>query len=370
MNASAAARQRVPVAARAKGSETIHRRRNEHGITLVDVVVALVIALFTIIVVSQSFIVIQTIRRSVSAAADAHGTAVFALQTLAIAAQNAGAGIAQAASVFDSCPASADAATTLRPVNLLITDGGRADRPDTLVVRQSLATHPLPARFVAAAAAGTSFQVEAVDGFAAGDRVIAASGTGQCAVSVVTAVTPASAGVIDVAHSAVAMDLAATSVLLSLGDASRGSTTRYDVVAGTLRSTDLANGDAPNPLLSNVANLKLQYGIDSDGDGVLDTWVAADTAGGWDAATVLVAPRTTLDRIKALRIGIVTRTEYTDRTQTRDFHWVLFDCERDDKTTCPGRLEGTIAASTTGGYRYRVLETVVPLRNLLWTRGS
>ena len=65
MKGSAAARQRVPVAARAKRSARIHRWRNECGITLVDVVVALVIALFTIIVVSQSFIVIQTIRRSV-----------------------------------------------------------------------------------------------------------------------------------------------------------------------------------------------------------------------------------------------------------------------------------------------------------------
>jgi type IV pilus assembly protein PilW len=370
MNASLSARPHVSVARRAKRTAILHRRHNERGATLVDVVVALVIALFTIIVVSQSFIVIQTIRRSVSAAADAHGTAVFALQTLAIAAQNAGAGIAQAANVFDSCPASADIATTLRPVSLLIADGGRADRPDTLVVRQSLATRALPARFVAAAAAGNSFQVEAVDGFSAGDRVLAASGTGECAVAVVTTVTPASAGVIDVAHSTVTTDLPVTSLLLSLGAASRGSTTRYDVVAGTLRSTDLANADAPNPLLSNVANLKLQYGIDNDGDGLLDTWVTADAAGGWSAATVLAAPKATLDRIKALRIGIVARTEYTDRSQTRDFHWVLFDCERDDKATCPGRLEGTIAASTTGGYRYRVLETVVPLRNLLWTRGS
>lgn len=370
MKAFVAAPPREPVAAGPHRNASLDRPRRERGITLVDVVVALVIALFTIVVVAQSFVVIQTIRRSVSAAADAHGTAVFALQTLAIAAENAGAGIAQAASAFDSCPASADIALTLRPVSLVITDGGRADRPDTLAVRQSFSTRVLPARFVAAAVAGNSFQVEAVDGFASGDRVIASSRTGQCAIADVTAVTPAGTGVVDIAHSAVAVDFPATSLVLNLGTASRGSTTRYDVVAGTLRSTDLANGDAPNPLLSNVANLKFQYGIDSDGDGVLDTWVAADAAGGWSAANVLAAPRTTLERIKALRIGIIARTEYPDRTQTRGFHWVLFDCERDDKTACPGRLEGTIAAAAAGGYRYRVLETVVPLRNLLWTRGS
>jgi len=346
----------------------IDRRRHARGITLVDVVVALVIALFTIVVVAQSFVVIQTIRSSVSAAADAHGTAVFALQTLAIAAENAGAGIAQASSAFDSCPVGADIATTLRPVSLLITDGGRADRPDTLAVRQSFSSQAQPARFVAAAVAGNSFQVEAVDGFAVGERVVATSRTGQCAVADVTAVTPVGVGVLEIVHSAVAVDLPATSLVVNLGTAGRGSTTRYDVVAGTLRSTDVGNGDAPNPLVSNVVNLKFQYGIDSDGDGLLDTWVAADAAGGWSAANVLAAPRTTLDRIKALRIGIIARTEYPDRTQTRGFHWVLFDCERDDKTTCPGRLEGTITAATAGGYRYRALETVVPLRNVLWGR--
>jgi type IV pilus assembly protein PilW len=253
-------------------------RRHVRGVTLVDVLVGLAIALFAIVVVYQSFVVIQTIRRSVSAVADAHAAAVFALETIAIAAASAGAGIAQGAPWFDACPVSADVATTLRPVSLLITDGGRADRPDALVVRQSLAVSAPLARFVAAAPAGAPFRIEAADGFAVGDRLIAASDSGQCVVADITGVTSAGAGAVDIAHTSVATDLAATSVALNLGPAGRAATARYDVVAGTLRSTNLGNGDAPNPLVSNVVNLKLQYGIDSDGDGVLDTWVGADAA--------------------------------------------------------------------------------------------
>ena len=49
---------------------------------------------------------------------------------------------------------------------------------------------------------------------------------------------------------------------------------------------------------------------------------------------------------------------------------MLFDCELADKSACPGRLEGTFAAAANGGYRYRVIETVVPLRNSLWNRPS
>jgi type IV pilus assembly protein PilW len=162
--------------------------------------------------------------------------------------------------------------------------------------------------------------------------------------------------------------LPTSSLLLNLGAARLGSTTRYDVAAGVLRSTDASNGDTPTPIASNIVNVKLQYGIDSDDDGALDAWVAATAA--WSPASILAAPWSTLSRIKAIRIGVIARAELADRMRARDFHWVLFDCERDDKSACPGRLEGTIAATPSGSYRYSVVETVVPLRNVLWRRSG
>ena len=346
-----------------------HRVARQRGVTLVDVLVGLVVALFTMVVVYQTFVVVQTIRRNVAAAADAHGSGEFALSTLAIHAQNAGAGIAYAARWLDSCPVTADIASTLRPIDVLIEDSGRVDRPDSLVIRQSFASGGIPVRFVAPASAGTFFRVEAVDGFSAGDRIVAISRTGVCAMADVTGIVPAGGGVLDITHSAVATDLPVTSLLLNLGPATRASTARFDVVAGTLRSTDLGNGDAPNPLVSNIANLKFQYGIDTDADGAIDTWVTAGAGGGWSANDVLAAPRATLERIQALRIGVIARSEQIDSTRTRSYHWVLFDCELADKRACPGRLEGTIAASAAGAYRYRALEAVVPLRNGVWNRG-
>jgi len=347
---------------------TTPRWNTEQGITLVDIVVALVVASMTIIVVAQAFVIIQTIRRTVSAAADAHAAAALTLRTLAIAAANAGAGLTQAADAFDDCPVAADVATTVRPLTVLIADGGRADRPDSLIVRQSLAPSTVPARLLFAAAAGSSWIVEAIDGFSVGDRIIATSRDGRCAMTDLTSIAPAGPGAITLAHAPVDTDLPLTSLLLSLGPHARASTSRYDIVSETLRSTDIGNGDAPNPLASNIVNAKFQYGIDSDGDGALDTWVPA--AGEWSAANVAAAPWTTLTRIKALRIGVIARTDKRDRTQTRDIRWVLFDCELADKSACPGRLEGTFVAATDGGYRYRVIETVVPLRNVLWNRAS
>jgi type IV pilus assembly protein PilW len=351
----------------------IHRTRiaRSGGATLIDAVVGLAVAMIALVVVYQAFVATDAMRRNASSIADAQGAAAFALATLAEQIGNAGAGWAAASRWLETCPATASIATTLRPLHVLITDGGAADRPDSLVVRQTF-THALalPAAIASPATAGTHFRVESPDGFSAGDRVIAVTRTGNCAATTVTALAPAAAGVVDVTHSGLSIDLPITSVLVDLGAAGLASTLRFDLASGALRSQDLANGDAPVPLASNVVNLKFQYGVDSDGDGRLDTWVRADPASSWSPAALLAASRATLARIKAIRVGIVVRAERIDRALVRDFHWVLFDCEDDDKSACPGRLEGTIPGNPGGSYRYRALEAVVPLRNVLWNSGA
>ena len=339
------------------------------GASLIDAVVGLAVAMIALVVVYQAFAATDTVRRNASAVADAQAAAAFAVATIVTQTGNAGAGWSAASSWLDTCPAAGNIAGSLRPIAVLITDGGAPDRPDSLVLRQTYARAlALPAAIATPTAAGTHLPVESPDGFAVGDRVVAITRTGNCAATTVTAVSPAVAGVVDVAHAGVTIDLPITTVLLDLGDAGLASTLRFDVASGALRSQDVANGDAPVPLVSNVVNLKFQYGIDSDGDGALDTWSAA--TGPWAPAALLAAPRATLARIKAVRVGIIVRTDRADRTLTRDFHWVLFDCEDDDKSTCPGRLQGTIAAAASGSYRYRVLEAVVPLRNVLWNGGA
>jgi type IV pilus assembly protein PilW len=341
------------------------------GASLIDVIVGLAVAMVALVVVYQAFIATDTARRSASAIADAQANAAFALFTLASQIGNAGTGWASAAQWLDACPAAASIAAALRPISVLVTDGGAADRPDTIVVRQTFAhALALPAAIASCAPAGTSFLVESPDAFAAGDRVIAITRTGNCAMTNVTAVSAPASGVVTVTHTGIPIDLPLSTLLLDLGPASRASTMRFDLASGALRSQDVVNGDAPVPLVSNVVNVKFLYGVDSDGDGNLDTWVRADAAGSWAPAVLLAAPRATLERIKAIRVGIIVRGERLDAALARDFHWVLFDCEEEDKTACPGRLEGTIAHTASGGYRYRTLETVVALRNVMWNRGS
>ncbi|MBU6485665.1 MAG: PilW family protein [Betaproteobacteria bacterium] len=344
-------------------------RRRQTGLTLIDALVGIAIILVATVAVHHAFVALGQLRRSVSTAADAEQTASFAASLLAIAAENAGAGIAASTRWLDSCPASPAITATPRPVVALVTDSGRVDRPDSLVVRQALQSRlAAPAAFAAAAPAGASFRVQSPDGFVVGDRVVAISRAGSCATAEVTGVTAVAPGVIDIAHTPVGVDLPVTSLLMNLGPARRAPMLRFDVASGVLRSTDMLNGDAPTPLVSNIVNLKLQYGIDRDGDGALDDWVGASVADGLDAASMLSAPRALLERIVALRIGVIARSEESDPQASGDFRWVLFDCELPDRSTCPGRLEGTISGSAAGSYRYGTREMIVPLRNVLWNR--
>jgi len=342
------------------------RRACAHGASLIDVLAGLALGLLCMVFMYQAFIALDAARRNATAAADAESGGAFALHALAIHAGNAGAGVAMTAPWLDTCPATPDAATTLRPIPVVVTDGGAADRPDSIVVRQSLAPFAGPAALANATPAGAHLRVEGIGGFTAGDRIVAISRTGACATADITTVVAATAGVTELTSSPIAVDLPASTVLVNLGRAGESAVTRYDVVAGNLRSTDVGNGDAPAPIAANVVNAKFQYGIDVDGDGALDTWTSA--TGAWSAANVLAAPRATLARISAVRIGLVVRTEERERTRTRSERWVLFDCELADKTACPGRLEGIIAPTSAGGYRYRTFERVVALRNALWNR--
>ena len=70
--------------------------------------------------------------------------------------------------------------------------------------------------------------------------------------------------------------------------------------------------------------------------------------------------------IKAVRIGFIVRIETYDPEVTQAFDWVLFDCASVDKTQCPGRLAGTLPS----GWRYRLHETVIPLRNQIWNGSA
>lgn len=102
----------------------------------------------------------------------------------------------------------------------------------------------------------------------------------------------------------------------------------------------------------DVLRFQAEYGYDVNGDGQVDQWTASPTA---------TSPKTTPDweRVLAVRIAVLLRSSQYERepVTTSDPRWAngskLFGLEGEGDTDWQH-------------YRYRVYESVIPLRNTLW----
>jgi len=349
-----------------------HDRRSLRGFSLIEIMVGIVIGMIAVLVIYQVYAAAEGIKRNTTSVGDAQQNGLLSSFMLGVELANASHGVADSMRWLAYCNAKPTAATTLSPIPLVITAGASAATPDSFVVNYSLAQRRVtPAEVVGTD--GTSYIVQSPIGFAKNDLIIAipSSAGGDCVASKVSddpaAVACPASDQIGCVKVSPAGGTAPAAFLLDMGPTKGGVQQRvqYDVdnVANVLRSTVLWNSnglpvaDAPNPIAPNVVNMKLQYGIDTNSDGVLDTWVSADTApwrpadllGG--AGSALVAQLKTL---KAVRIGIVVRGEQWDK-DALDAPWSLFG----------GVYSGTFPRAG-GNYRYRTYETVIPLRNEIW----
>jgi type IV pilus assembly protein PilW len=332
--------------------------RVQHGFSLVEILVGIVIGLIAVLVIYQIFAAAEGIKRNTTGTGDAQQNGLLSSFMLSIELANASNGIAVAAKDLMTCPATADPATSFRPIPILITDHGASSDEFVTYYSQSNSGIVL-APFTLPAAPGDPFVVRSPMGFKVGDIVVAVSEGGSCAATQVSGITlPDGDGKVTITPaSAPTFTLGGGAYLVNMGPSGGQQRVRYDVSSGVLRSTSLwdANGQAaggptPSPIASNVVMMKLQYGI-VDAFNVF-SWVNA--TGPWDAASVLAANAATLRQIQSVRIGIVVRGEQYD-PDVPAYTWQLF-CN-------PGPcVTGVLPAK----FRYRTYETAVPLRNPVW----
>lgn len=360
----------------------------QHGFTLVELMVGLVLGLLTVLVITQVLALAEGKKRTVSMGSDAQVNGALSLFTLQRDIQQAGYGIAQFPSAL-GCQvkgqrAGASAFTfTLAPI--VIANGTGNDAPDQITVLQGQTTgFSTPVEVTGAHASDdTSFAVKSSFGITAGTMMIAVpklQGTDAwCTVfnvtndttSPLTAIGPtripnAAGDAGPWNHSTLypTAGYASGDTLLNIGTLARRT---YAVSsAGNLQMTEFSAGsgtEGTQDLYPQIVNLQAFYAKDTNGDGVVDRYDATTptTNDGWK-------------QILAVRIAVVARSNQYEKeevTASAPLWDVGATATFADATTATCGTSTCIALKVSHvdqwkHYRYKVYDTVVPLRNVLW----
>lgn len=349
-------------------------RSGQRGAGLIEVLISLVMGLAMVLVIYQVYEVNEGQKRTITSGSDAQGNASYGLFLLGRNLSIAGSGVSSAFTAAAKMGVALDNCnlTELRSNPVLIEAGASANDPDRITVfyggSASLST---AVSFINNATINTGgaadYQVLSRVGFSANDVVVAIQNT-NCTLSTVNTVTdlvPSSPnGIVTIAHTPVpgrttplpVTYQAINAALVNLGQVASMGRIVYSVdpATSTLRSQNLLPlAGAETPVVADVVNLKAQFGLDTNNDGAVDVWQEA--TGAWSLANQQAARWNVLSQIRALRVAIVTRSP---------------QYERDPVTTGPLLMfDDTVSMNLNADqqhYRYKVLETIVPLRNLVW----
>ena len=377
-----------------RNSKSMFGSARQDGFTLVELMVGLVLGMLTVLVIAQVLTLAEGKKRSVAMGSDAQVNGAMALYTLQREIQMAGYGATQSLDAL-GCPVHAKFDTnapftfTLAPV--VINDGAN-DAPDTITILRGRSTGFSTPVTLAGAHTSTDdhFSVNSSFGTTVGTWMIAVpalqSPTSWCSL---ISVTNDTASVTTTLSPTVVPHVLTTSskwnqnsvlpaagyvmgdYLLNMGSfVSRTYSINTTNNAESLQVSDLSlvNGlSSTQDLYPQIVNLQALYGkgtVDPSGNVIVDTY---DN----------VTPLTNADwrRVVAIRIAIVARsTEYEKEIVTSAApQWdVGSTATITGPTTTPCNGTSKCIALKVNQladwqhYRYKVYDTIVPLRNVLW----
>lgn len=398
--------------------------RRQRGVTLIELMVAMVIGLVVVLAATNILVLGESSKRTTTGNNDVSQTGSYTAYTLDRVLRSAGSGFAQgwdqgvfgcqlnASRVIGGTPttllprtgafpapfqqflggAGAGLAGNLRVAPVLIGDGQSAGGSDVLMVMSGNASAGDAARKILSAPTTTSLRLVNTVGLSNGDMgLVTQPGSTECLLEQVDTATPA--------------DLVATgNEVLPLGGEYRGTSGSLATMAasGNASISTLGNVTARNiqfqligvndsrtlvaydllrrgaiagdldpvqPLADSVAEMHAIYGLDTSTpkDNIVDSWVAP--TGAWAIANVMTNPAL-MRQIVAVRVAIVLRANNYEKGD---------DPAVGVTTGRPALFAGTpgaIAATTFAAgdenrhFRLRVIDTTIPLRNMLLLPAS
>lgn len=354
-----------------------HFPTRQAGFSLVEILVGLAIGLLATLVIMQVFSVFEGQKRSTTGTVDAQINGSIALYSLEHDVQMAGYGLLPAGSpnIADSAIECTDptliqptaaAVTSIAPI--AVVDGG-AGASDSITLRYGTAAAagiPLP---ITDPPVGALVKVANNMGCDAGIAIVLPS----CRV---TTATPA---------------VAPNTTDVTLGDAVATAGDKL-ICLGQWNEITYAAGAGNNltrngaPTIAGIVNIQAQYGISAiPSSNQVTQWIDAVKVGGgvdWSAPSTIDR-----NRIKALRVAVIARNGLLEKANvSRACGSAVTSaaevCAWSDQPANPnvlGSVDSPAPAITLlddadgtswQRYRYRVFETIIPLRNVIWSRST
>lgn len=127
----------------------------------------------------------------------------------------------------------------------------------------------------------------------------------------------------------------------------------------TLVSYDLLRSDgtdSPQTLADGVMEMHALYGLDTNTDGIIDTWKAPD-ATGFDIKTMMTDGKLSR-QVVAVRVGLILRSATLERDPVSQTIPEMF-------SDTGIKRDAVTLTNDDRRYRYRVVEFTIPLRNTL-----
>lgn len=338
-----------------------HLPRRPQGFGLVELMVAVAIGLVAILVITSVFLQAQRHNRTTTGAANAQETALIALVAIERDLRMAGIGLIGAGCArvntyvaamspprfdFSALPVTIARDDETDSDRIGVTYGGSAfgNSPTSLAFTMTRSSDPL--------------SVENGNGFAVGDVILLSQGpASRCSLLRASGAAVPAGGVWRVPHAAPPEDIfpgggyATGARVANMGALVRRE---YFVENGSLMMRELGAPDSteppvnPVPLVSGVVALRAQYGRDPASDG--------------NVRFDLTPPAST-EELVAIRIAVVARSSQRERETVSEETLRLWH----DATEADGGVL-KLKDEEARRHRYRVYQTVIPLRNVIWNK--
>jgi type IV pilus assembly protein PilW len=363
----------------------VGRGKLQRGFTLIELMVAVVLGMVTVAIIAQVFAVSEEKKRTTTTGADAQINGTLALYSVQRDVEMAGYGLTDVSAAY-GCPVNyqygsgAAGSFVLAPV---VIDAGSNGSNVLTVLRSAKATFSIPMVVTENHPQDSDYYVvESSMGAVLGDVLVAVppaySATMPCSVVQVNTsgsktltstnipVGTGTGGVWNNQSILPSAGYASSSYLFNLGSMSLRRF-QLNATSNSLQMSEITATtgawSAAQDVFQQIVVFKAYYGKDTNGDGVVDTY---------DATT----PTTNAEwqQVRSLRLMVVARSGQFEKDAVT-LSPVLWNVGKSttltDAATCMSGASMCVSVSLSfladwQHYRYKVYDTVVPLRNVLW----